>query len=239
MNSAIYLRISAKESEEGQEDLAVQREKCEAMAILKGWDVVTVFTDQEASGDVGEFQRPGLAQLMDAIHGGDVDVVLVSSLDRLATRIELAISLILQISNYGSTFVSCKEAFDSSTPTGQYVLELFASLIHLELPSIESLADAVDGASEHLRERLPFGYIRVEGGLEIDIVKARIVRRLFELQADGYSLDEIALWLGFEGVPSPSGTPWTPSRVKRILDDREKYEGGIHADGVHTWPPIL
>ena len=239
MKAAIYLRISAEESEEGQEDLAIQREKCEAMAILKGWDVFAVFVDAEKSGSVGEFERAGLAELMDAVHGKEVDVAIVSSLDRLSTRIELAISLILEITGYGSAFVSCKEGFDSSSPTGQFVLEIFASLAQLEPPSTETYGKLVNGEGQPARERLPLGYVHGEKGPEIDIVNARVVRRIFELQDDGYSLDEIAKWLGFEGVRSPVGEHWTPSRVKTILDDRDKYEGGIHSDGVHTWPPIL
>ena len=239
MKAAIYLRISAEESEEGQEDLAIQREKCEAMAILKGWDVSAVVVDEEMSGSVGEFERAGLAELMDAVHGGEVDIAIVSSLERLATSIELTISLILQITGYGSAFVSCKEGFDSSSPTGQFVLEIFASLVQLELPSIEDYAKLVNGEGQPTRERLPLGYIRGETGPEIDIINARVVRRVFELQDDGYSLDEIAQWLGFEGVRSPVGEHWTPSRVKTILDNRDKYEGGIHSDGIHKWPPIL
>ena len=239
MKAALYLRNSAEEIEEGLEELAVQREKGEAMAILKGWDAVLVFEDEGSSGSGGEFDRTGLAELIDAVQGEEADVVIVSSLDRLATRIELAIALILQITNYGAAFVSCKEGYDSSSPTGRYVLEIFSSLLRLEPHSMEEFETMVDGELQVGRERLPLGYVRGEKGPEIDIVNARTVRRIFELQADGYSLEEIAKWLGFEGIPSPVGEHWTPSRVKTILDDKYKYEGGMQSDDIQRWPPIL
>jgi site-specific DNA recombinase len=239
MKAAIYLRVSSEESEKIQEELSIQREKCEAMAVLKGWDIATVIVDDDASGSVGEFDRNGLAELMDAVHGKEVDVAIVSSLDRLATRIELAISLILQITGYGSAFVSCKEGLDSSNPSGQFVLEIFADLVRIELPLDDDGAENIDGEKPSTRQQLPLGYVRGKAGTEIDLVDARVVRRVFELRRDGYSYEEIAKWLGFEGVASPVGEHWTPSRVKRILDDKEKYEGGVESNGENVWPPIL
>jgi len=239
MKAAIYLRASSEASEKDQEDLSIQREKCEAMAILRGWDVSTVIVDDDMSGSLGEFERTGLAELIDAVHGKEVDVAIVSSLDRLATRIELVISLILQITEYGAAFISCKESLDSGTPTGEFVLDIFTYLVRLGLPSVDDEADQIGGEGRISREQLPLGYVRGKLGPEIDLVNARVVRRVFELRGDGYSFDEIAKWLGFEGVASPVGEHWTPSRVKRILDDREKYEGGLQSSREHEWPPIL
>jgi DNA invertase Pin-like site-specific DNA recombinase len=239
MKAALYLRNSAEEIEEGQEDLAIQREKGEAMAVLKGWDPSMVFIDEGVSGAAAEYDRSGLAELLDAVQGHEVDAVIVSSLDRLATSIEFNIALILEIFRCDIVFVSCKEGFDTSSPTGQFVIEIFTSLLKLEPASTDGLGISEDDQLARYRERLPLGYVRGDKGPEIDIVNARIVRRLFELQSDGYSLDEIAKWLGFEGISPPVGEYWTPSRVKSVLDDREKYEGGLQDDGIKRWPRIL
>jgi len=240
MKAAIYLRSSPQELEEGHQDLAIQREKCEAMAILKGWDISAVFVDDGHDGLLGEAERPGLAELMDAVHGQEVDVAIVSALDRLAAKIDLTLSLVIQITHYGSAFVSCNEGLDTNTPSGLFVLDIFSALADLEGLSTAVRGDLY-GAGNGLydRERLPLGYFRGIEGPEIDIVNARIVRRIFELSNDGYSLEEIAKWLGFEGIKSPVGEHWTPSRVKGILDDQDKYRGGTVGGGEESWPPIL
>ena len=240
MKAAIYLRSSPQELEEGHQDLAIQREKCEAMAILKGWDITAVFVDDGHDGLLGEADRPGLAELMDAVHGQEVDVAIVSALDRLASKINLTLSLVIQIANYGSAFVSCKEGLDTNTPSGLFVLDIFSTLAGLEGLSTAFQDDQyAAGNGQYDREQLPLGYLRGIKGPEIDIVNARIVRRIFELRNEGYSLEEIAKWLGFEGIKSPVGEQWTPSRVKTILDDQDKYQGGTVGDGEQSWPPIL
>jgi DNA invertase Pin-like site-specific DNA recombinase len=240
MKAAIYLRISAEERDEGRDDLAIQREKCEAMATLKGWETMAPFVDEALNGTLGEFERPGLAALIDGIHREEIDVMIVSSLDRLATNIELLLSTIIQVTKFGAEFVSCKEGLDTSTPSGQFVLDIFSTLVNLErIPSLTR--DEMRSADEELpaRKRMPFGYVRGKDGPEIDIVNARVVRRVFELRGDGYSLDEIAQWLGFESVVPPAGEYWTPSGVKNILDNQDYYEGGFLGDSEQPWPPIL
>lgn len=240
MKAAFYLRTSTEERDEGRENLAIQREKCEAMAILRGWEIAAIFVDEGLSGALGEFERPGLAELIDAVHGEEVEVTIVSSLDRLATKIELALSTIIQITSYGAAFVSCKEGLDTGTPMGQFVLGILSTLVELEqLPIKFRSTRGSNDEGQSDRDRLPLGYVRGKDGLEIDIVNARVVRRIFELRGDGYSLDEIARWLGFEGVAPPKGEQWTPSGVKDILDDRECYEGGLRRDGEQRWPPIV
>lgn len=240
MKAAIYLRTSSEERDEGREDLAIQREKCEAMAILKGWEISAIFVDDSLSGSLGESARTGLAELMDAVHGEEVDATIISSLDRLATRINLALSLIIQITGFGAVVVSCKEGLDTGTASGQFVLEIFSNLVELErLPVGARTAGLSDEERQFTRERLPLGYIHGKEGPEIDIVNARIVRRIFELRGDGYALDEIARWLGFEGVAPPAGEQWTPSQVKVVLDDSDRYLGEVRRDGKQIWPPIL
>jgi site-specific DNA recombinase len=240
MKAAFYLRTSTGERDEGRENLAIQREKCEAMTTLKGWEIGSIFVDEGLSGTLSEFERPGLAELIDAVHGEEVEVIIVASLDRLATKIKLALSTILEITNFGAAFISCKEGLDTGTPSGQFVLDIFSNLAELERITfaVRSTGQS-DDVGKYARDRLPLGYVHGIDGLEIDIVNARVVRRIFELRGDGYALDEIAQWLGFEGIAPLAGEQWTPSGVKVILDDRECYEGGVRGEGEQRWPLIV
>lgn len=240
MKAAIYLRISANELNAGRYDLAIQREKCEAMATLKDWEIAATFVDEGLDGSLAEVERPGLAGLMDVVQGDQVDVAIVSSLNRLATKVNLILSMISQINGFGSVFVACEEGLDTSTPTGQFVLGIFSNLAELEdLPIASREGESRASDQPALRERLPLGYVRGPEGPEIDIVEARKVRRIFELRSDGYSLDEISRWMKFEGIDHPTADQWTPSSIQEVLEDDEKYRGSLRDNGAERWPAIL
>lgn len=79
-----------------------------------------------------------------------------------------------------------------------------------------------------------YGYRRREEGtgvrLEVDDSQAAVVRRIFELYANGFSLKQIAKKLNAEGIPSPQPQlgriqrSWAPSAVRQILLN-ERYLG--------------
>ena len=70
--AAIYTRVSTEDQVSGY-GLDVQREKCRAQAIVKGWEVVAEFTDDGISGTKDVQDRPGLAALLDAADQRKID----------------------------------------------------------------------------------------------------------------------------------------------------------------------
>ena len=73
--------------------------------------------------------------------------------------------------------------------------------------------------------QVPYGYRKVEvkdGGrrrckLEIDPETAEVVRVMYDRDGEGASPQAIATELNDEGVPSPTGGPWTGPQVRRVL----------------------
>lgn len=55
---------------------------------------------------------------------------------------------------------------------------------------------------------------RVKGEREIDPSKAEVVRRIFEVYADGMSPRDIAVMLNKEGVPGPRGSKWLDTTIR-------------------------
>lgn len=72
-----------------------------------------------------------------------------------------------------------------------------------------------------------YGYRKGEDG-EPEIVpeEAEIVKRIFNLYLDGYSVDKIASYLNENGVKSKTGTEWKKATVQGILIN-EKYVGDL------------
>ena len=73
-----------------------------------------------------------------------------------------------------------------------------------------------------------YGYKRGDGGrLDIDETDADVVRRIFQMRAEGKSLGAISDWLHESKVLSPSGKErWSRETISKLLRN-EKYIGDV------------
>jgi len=249
--AALYLRVSTEEQAVEGYGLDVQTERTNAQAIAKGMQTIDTYCDPGISGTKGPDERPELARMLADAAARKFDAVIVLSLDRLGRKTSLVLSLVEQLSDVGVALVSCKESLDTSTPQGQFVLTMFAALAQLEAGVIRERTTAgrnergaVDGEKGG---RLPLGYVRVgEDVIDIDPNTARIVRRIFELNAMGLSLRKIANDLNVSGVPTARahqqryhGAQWHASNVREVLLNEDAYRGGKRGDSPVCWQPIL
>lgn len=247
-NAAIYLRVSTDEQVNGY-GLDVQRTRCEAMAIVKGWNVSAVYSDEGLSGTLDAGKRPGLKALLQAACAGDVQAVIVLSLDRLARKTLLVLDLVGRLDECGVELVSVKESLDTSTPSGRFALTMFAAIAQLERDTI--VARTTDGRNARGKidgERggsVPMGYRRERDdtgkvvGLVVVDAEAQTVRAIFAQRAGGASLRTIAAYLNDNGIPARKGGQWYASAVKEVLSNEQEYRGGRRGASDETWPVIL
>ena len=114
----------------------MQRERCTAQIVAKGWQYAGEYADPGISGTKGADERPGLAALLSDARAGKVDAVIVLALDRLGRKTSLVLDLVETLADNGAPLVSCKESLDTSTPQGQFVLTMFAAMARLERDTI-------------------------------------------------------------------------------------------------------
>ncbi len=74
--------------------------------------------------------RPQLKAMLEYIREGDE--VIVESFSRLARSTRDLLDLVEQMTTKGVQFISKKEAIDTSTPTGKFMLTVFAAIAELE-----------------------------------------------------------------------------------------------------------
>lgn len=74
--------------------------------------------------------RPELKKMMDYVRKGDT--VIVESISRFARNTRDLLELIEKLSEKGVEFVSRKEAIDTTTPTGKFMLTVFGAVAELE-----------------------------------------------------------------------------------------------------------
>ncbi len=249
---AAYLRVSTEDQAHSGLGLASQRTKCYAMSEVKGWPKPVVYSDEGISGTKDVSKRPALRQLLEEARAGNIDAVIILSLDRLGRKTRLVLNLVEEFTACGVNLISCKESLDTGTPQGQFVLTMFAAISQLERDLIaQRTSDALSERGKINGEkggRLPYGYKRVFEiqdekrictSIEIDEGHSTVVRRIVSMDKRGLSLREIASRLNTEQISSPRGGKWFASSVDAVLKNLPAYRGGKRGASQVRWPVIV
>lgn len=111
-----YIRVST------QEQNTIRQE-----VLMESLGVEEVYIDRMSGKNAN---RPQLQKMMDYVRHGDV--VIVESISRFARNTRDLLELVERLSEKGVEFVSRKEAIDTTTPTGKFMLTVFGAVAELE-----------------------------------------------------------------------------------------------------------
>lgn len=111
-----YARVSTEEQNEARQIKAF-----EERGIKK------VFVDKQSGKDTN---RPQLQAMIDFVR--EDDVVIVESYSRLSRSTVDLLRLVDQFKAKGVKFISLKEQIDTTTPAGEFMMKVFASLADFE-----------------------------------------------------------------------------------------------------------
>lgn len=111
-----YIRVSTQEQNTMQQEVLMQE-----------LGVDEVYIDRLSGKNT---DRPELKKMMDYVRKGDT--VIVESISRFARNTRDLLELIEKLSEKGVEFVSKKEAIDTTTPTGKFMLTVFGAVAELE-----------------------------------------------------------------------------------------------------------
>jgi site-specific DNA recombinase len=245
MIAAIYARKSTEQGDRADEEKSVARqiERARAYATRKGWrvDDAHVYVDDAISG--AEFQRrPDFLRLMNALRPrAPFQVLVVMDEDRIGRESIETAYILKQFIVAGVRVFSYLQDRERTldSPTEKLLLSVTAFADEMEREKARQRTyDAMRRKAEagHVTGGVVFGYanVRANGHVERAIAppEAAVVRRIFELTADGASARRIALTLNAEGALAPPprrpGRPraWSPSTVRAILT-RPLYRGEV------------
>lgn len=111
-----YIRVSS------QEQNTIRQE-----VLMESLGVDEVYIDRMSGKNTS---RPELQKMMDYVRGGDT--VIVESISRFARNTRDLLEMVERLSEKGVEFVSKKEAIDTTTPTGKFMLTVFGAVAELE-----------------------------------------------------------------------------------------------------------
>jgi DNA invertase Pin-like site-specific DNA recombinase len=213
-----YIRVSTEGQVEDGVSLDAQREKIEAWAKLHDETEVVIYQDAGISGASME-QRPGLQDALREACRRRAALV-VYSLSRLARSTRDTLSISDRLSKAGAELVSLSERIDTTSASGKMVFRLLAVLAEFER---DQISERTRAAMAHMRRSgrrisrfAPFGWdFDPEGEMLVrNQDEQRVVCRMVELRARGFSFQAIADQLTGESVPTKhGGRPWTPKVV--------------------------
>ena len=233
-----YFRVSTDEQVNSGTGLETQERAVLAFAESQGYEVVETVTDPGFSGATRPADRPGFARVMELAEARAFTVLLVYRIDRLARDIRHAITTVSDLAEiHDVAFRSVTESvIDTSSPMGRTFFAIFAGMAENERYTIRDRTAGgrmnKAGRGGYAGGRVPYGY-RLEGTdkkskrLVIVPEQAAVVKRIWKaIKRQRRTLRSICAELNAEGIPSPSGKRWHPSRVSYLIDN-QKYHGAL------------
>ena len=143
LRAALYARVSTLGH--GQ-DVGLQLEELRLVATQRGWQVVGDFVDEGISGS--KASRPALDKMIEAAKIGQLDVVVVWKLDRLARSLSNLLSLLDDLAAVDVGLVSLRDpGVDTTSPQGRLLLQVMGAFAEFERSLIrERVLAGVDRA---------------------------------------------------------------------------------------------
>ena len=197
------------------------------------------------------FNRPGIQRLLDMARKRSIQCIAVKDFSRFGRNYIEVGSYLEEIFPFlGIRFISVNDGFDSKYNSAAGSLDIgFKNIMHEYYAQSTSRKVA---EAKLMRAKMGmfvggfsfFGYQKSpvdRHKLVINEAEAAVVRKIFDMRLQNYSLAEIARTLNKSGIPTPGGfkrqngssqhitggdTVWQGEKVSRILAD-ERYTGKL------------
>jgi DNA invertase Pin-like site-specific DNA recombinase len=177
MRAAIYARVSTQDQTPDNQLLPLR-----AFVAARGWTVAE-YVDHGISG--AKESRPALDAMLKAARRRQVDVIVVTKLDRLARSVHHLLSVSRELEALGVGLVVTEQALDTTTPSGRLLFHVLASVAEFERDLIRDRVIAgmqrAKAQGRHLGRRASHAIDTAQAG---------------RLLADGLSLRAVARRLG-------------------------------------------
>lgn len=230
-----------------------QEADCRRIIEARGGTVHSVYADvdisgwaqrKQADGSLAPLHRPQFEKMLEDLRNGVIGGVVVWKVDRLCRNRKDFERLWDLVKTRDVQLVSVHEAFDTLTPHGEFVFSMMVNVAKLESDTLSlrrrSLLEVqAQNGKAHSGGRRAYGFEK--DGSTIRPQEAAVIRWVADQLIAGTSLRQVCRTLTEQGITHPSGQPWEPSKLSRVLRSPRvaglRTHNGVIYDGV--WEPIL
>ena len=215
-----YLRVSGKGQVRG-DGFARQSEAVRDYAKAHGIRIIRTFREAGVSGTKELENRPALSEMMAALHGNAVKLVLIEKLDRLARDLMIQETVIGDLRKHGFALISAAEPdLLQDDATRKLMRQMLGAIAEYEktmlVTKLRGARLRKKARTGRCEGRKPYGYYSGE---------KRILDRMEALRAQGLGFDQIAKQLATEGLMNRRGKPFGGFAVNRIVARQARRKG--------------
>ena len=208
-------------------------------------DSALIYEDEGFSG--GSTKRPNFQRMMEDVHKGKIQTIVCYRLDRLTRNTKDCFEFVEELDHFGASFISIKENFDLTTPTGRLMFTFVAALAQMER---ETIADRIRDNLQELAKtgrwlggNTPLGYesegteyCKVDGKkrktfhLKLIPEEAQLVRMIFAKFLEVKSLTKLETYLLNQDYKTRQGRPFSRFAIREIMMNPvyAKADGAIY-----------
>ena len=201
-----YTRVSTSEQVEEGASLDAQAVALTAAAAAAGYRVEIIREEGRSGKNITG--RPELLASLDRLARGEAAALFTQRLDRLSRSVADFAALHAQANKQGWTVVCLDIGVDTSTPSGEFMANVMASMSQYERRIIS--ARTRDALAQRRREGVRLG--------RPPVLPAAVLAQIDELREVGESLRAIATHLNAQGTATAhGGNQWYASTVSKVL----------------------
>lgn len=234
MRAVAIVRQSRAEDRDVTQSIESQAERIVAYCERESWELIAdPYPERDVSGRRDLDRRPGLRAAVEAVEAGRAEVVVVAYFDRLFRSVLVQQEVVARVEEAGGRLLAIDTGAVSHATAAQWLQATMGAAVaeYVSRMNVERVADAQRKAVEQGRPagRVPWGYLPHEPHRRAtpNPERAPLVRRVFEMAADGASVNERREFL------RAHGHDLTYSAVQGMTRNRF-YLGELHFGRFHN-----
>ncbi|WHH59853.1 recombinase family protein [Petroclostridium sp. X23] len=230
-NVAVYCRVSTSHDEQ-LVSLANQIEYYRAMVRKHlDWELIDIYADiQSGKNSSG---RPEFQRMLEDCWNKKIDLIITKSISRFGRNTADTLDVINKLRSINIDIIFEVEKIQIFETNKAFLLSIIEAVAQAESESRSEnikwgIQHGLKSGTSKLFNRKCFGYGHDrEGNIIINEYEANIVRKIFNLYLNGYSILTIIRQLEKEGIKSPTGKEHWAKRTVDTMLSNEKYIGNV------------
>lgn len=229
LNVAAYCRVSTDSEDQLQSYEAQVKYYTDHICKNPKWHFVGIYADEGITGTLVN-KRERFKEMIKDCEKGKIDLILTKSVSRFARNTVDSLNYVRKLKAMGIGVFFEEQNLDSLTADSEMLIGFHSVMAQAESENIS------DNIKWGVRKRMSdgtyafnfktYGYRKGKNG-EPEIVseEAEVVRKIFNLYLDGYTVDSIVLYIKDNGIKNRNGKiDWNRATVRGMLSN-EKYVG--------------